>query len=69
MKIEAHVFSKEIKSRDQRDQREHEMKLKMVENDHERSMASEKTKQLELEIRLEEMKARRIEMERENRAA
>ena len=51
MKIEVHVFSKEIKSRDQRDQREHEMKLKMVENDHEQSMASEKTKQLELEIR------------------
>ena len=32
-------------------------------------MASEKTKQLELEIRLEEMKACCIEMERENRAA
>jgi len=35
LKIQARVVSKEMQSRDGHAQREHEMRLKMVENDHE----------------------------------
>ena len=71
MKIEARVFTQELKSRDKNAEHEHALKVKMVDQDHEWSIVSEKTKQLELttknlelELRLEEMRLRRLELEK-----
>ena len=53
MRIEAQIVAKELKSRDSHAQREHELKQQMLVHEHERSMASEKARLLELELRLE----------------
>ncbi|KIK14992.1 hypothetical protein PISMIDRAFT_16838 [Pisolithus microcarpus 441] len=53
MKIQALVVAKELKAHDKNAQRKHDLKLKIAENNHELSMANEKTKQLELKSQLE----------------
>ena len=71
MKIEARIFTQELKSCDKNAEHEHVLKVKMVDQDHERSIVSEKTKQLELttknlelELCLEEMRLHRLELEK-----
>jgi len=61
MRIEAQIVAKELKSRDSHAQHEHELKQQMLVHEHERSMASEKARLLELELHLEETKLRRLE--------
>ncbi|KIK13827.1 hypothetical protein PISMIDRAFT_17701 [Pisolithus microcarpus 441] len=69
MRIQAEIVGKELRARDKNAQREHELKMKMVGNEHELSMAGEKTKQLELELKLEQAKIARLEAERRFSAA
>ncbi|KAI5990738.1 hypothetical protein EDD15DRAFT_2369449 [Pisolithus albus] len=64
MRIEAEVIGKELRARDKHAQREHGLKMRMVENEHELSMAGQKTKQLELELQLEQARIARLEAER-----
>jgi len=61
MSIEAQIVAKELKSCDSHAQHEHELKQQMLVHEHERSMASEKARLLELELRLEETKLHRLE--------
>ncbi|KAI6127284.1 hypothetical protein F5141DRAFT_1210667 [Pisolithus sp. B1] len=55
-KIQAQIVGKELNAHDKHGQHEHDLKLKMMENEHKQSMANEKTKQLELQPRLKEAK-------------
>ncbi|KAI6100550.1 hypothetical protein F5141DRAFT_1066148 [Pisolithus sp. B1] len=62
MKIQAQIVGKELKAHDKNAQCEHDLKLKMVKNKHELSMATEKTKQAsertrqpELELKIEQI--------------
>ncbi|KAI6026058.1 hypothetical protein EDC04DRAFT_2606153 [Pisolithus marmoratus] len=64
MRIQVQVIGKELKAHDKHAQHEHEFRLKQADNKHELSMASEKMKQLELELRLEEARIARLEAER-----
>ncbi|KAI6001441.1 hypothetical protein EDD15DRAFT_2527414 [Pisolithus albus] len=66
LRIQAHIISKELKIQESNAQREHELKAKRMDIEHEREMAEIKTKQLELELRLEEMKLRRMEAGKES---
>ncbi|KAI6045462.1 hypothetical protein EDC04DRAFT_2598767 [Pisolithus marmoratus] len=63
LRLQAEVISKELKAHDKNAQCEHNLKLKITENEHVLLMQSEKTKQasertrqLELELRLEEVR-------------
>ncbi|KIK23175.1 hypothetical protein PISMIDRAFT_11083 [Pisolithus microcarpus 441] len=69
MKIQAQIVGKELKAHDKHAQHEHDLKLKMMENEHEWSMVNEKTKQLELKLRLEEARIAWLEAEKSSRAA
>ncbi|KIK18208.1 hypothetical protein PISMIDRAFT_14517 [Pisolithus microcarpus 441] len=64
MKIQAQVIGKELKACDKNAQHEYELKMKMVENKHELLMASKRTKQLELELKLEQARIAWLEAER-----
>ncbi|KIK23913.1 hypothetical protein PISMIDRAFT_10524 [Pisolithus microcarpus 441] len=68
MKIQAQIVGKELKACDKHAQHEHDLKMRMMENKHERSMANEKTKQLELELRLEEARIAWLEAEKSSGA-
>jgi len=61
MRMEAQIVVKELKSRDSHAQCEHELKQQMLVHEHEWSMASEKARLLEFELRLEETKLRHLE--------
>ncbi|KIJ57902.1 hypothetical protein HYDPIDRAFT_34688 [Hydnomerulius pinastri MD-312] len=65
MKIEAGIMSWELKLRDHRAQREHDLWQSMVAHEHECAMASKKTRQLELELEIEKMHIRRLEIAQE----
>ncbi|KAI6015716.1 hypothetical protein EDC04DRAFT_2903592 [Pisolithus marmoratus] len=54
LKVQVQVIGKELKAHDKSAQCEYDLKLKIVKNEHQLSMASEKTKWMELELRLEE---------------
>ncbi|KIK17974.1 hypothetical protein PISMIDRAFT_14705 [Pisolithus microcarpus 441] len=56
MKIQAQIIRKELKACNKNAQCEHDLKMKMMENKHLLSMASEQMKQLELEVKLEQIK-------------
>ena len=64
LKIEARLASKELKARTARDEREHNLRVTLAAQDHERAMADENRRKLELEIQLEKMRKERIAMER-----
>ncbi|KAI6041011.1 hypothetical protein EDC04DRAFT_2893581 [Pisolithus marmoratus] len=64
LKIQAQVIRKELKAHDKSAQCEYDLKLKIVENENQLSMASKKTKQMELELRLEEGRIAQLEVER-----
>ncbi|KAI5994300.1 hypothetical protein EDC04DRAFT_2910594 [Pisolithus marmoratus] len=61
LKIQAQVIRKELKAHDKSAQHEYDLKLKIAENEHQLSMASKKTKQMELELRLEETRIAQLE--------
>ncbi|KAI6108270.1 hypothetical protein F5141DRAFT_1216009 [Pisolithus sp. B1] len=65
MKIQAHIISKELKVRESNAQHEHDLKAKMIDIEHEQAMAEIKTKQLELQLHLEEMKLHCMEAGKE----
>ncbi|KAI6014334.1 hypothetical protein EDC04DRAFT_2904191 [Pisolithus marmoratus] len=63
LRLQAEVISKKLKAHDKNAQCEHDLKLKIAKNEHMLSMESEKTKQasertrqLELELKLEEVR-------------
>ncbi|KAI6131370.1 hypothetical protein EV401DRAFT_2065721 [Pisolithus croceorrhizus] len=64
MKIQALVIAKELKAHNKNAQCEHNLKLKMVENDHKLSMATRKMKQLELELELERVRLAQLQAEK-----
>ncbi|KIK22275.1 hypothetical protein PISMIDRAFT_11744 [Pisolithus microcarpus 441] len=68
MKIQAQIIGKELKAHDKHAQCEHDLKMRMMENKHEWSMANEKTKQLELELRLKEARIAWLEAEKSSGA-
>ena len=52
LRIQAQIVSKELRSRDGRAQCEHELKQQMLMQEHERSMANEKVRLLELVLNI-----------------
>ncbi|KAG2346645.1 hypothetical protein BDR05DRAFT_945651 [Suillus weaverae] len=66
MKFEYARFSKELQAREAHAEREHNAHRFIATQSHERAMSEDKTRQLELELRLEEAKYRRLAMERIN---
>ena len=64
LRLESKLASQELKAREARDEREHALRAAMAAHDHERAMADERTRQLELEIKLEQAKMERIALER-----
>jgi len=64
LKIEARLASKELKAHTARDEHEHNLRVTLAAQDHERAMADENRRKLELEIQLEKMRKERIAMER-----
>ncbi|KAG1896304.1 uncharacterized protein F5891DRAFT_1193330 [Suillus fuscotomentosus] len=64
MKFDYAKFSKELKAREAHAEREHDARRFIATHSHERAMSEDKTRQLELEIRLEEAKYRHLAMER-----
>lgn len=64
LRLESKLASRELKAREARDEHEHTLRAAMTAHDHERAMADERTRQLELEIKLEHAKMERIAMER-----
>ncbi|KIK19896.1 hypothetical protein PISMIDRAFT_13327 [Pisolithus microcarpus 441] len=69
MKFQAQIVSKELKAHNKNAQHKHDPKLKMVENEHKLSMATERTKQLELELKIEEVRLAQLEAERNSSTA
>jgi hypothetical protein len=59
LRIESKVLGRELKARETRAEREHELRTSMAAQTHERAMADEKTRQLELELKLEQVKLER----------
>ncbi|KAG1899069.1 uncharacterized protein F5891DRAFT_981460 [Suillus fuscotomentosus] len=64
MKFDYAKFSKELKAREAHAEHEHDARRFIATHSHERAMSEDKTRQLELEIRLEEAKYRHLAMER-----
>ncbi|KAG1727126.1 hypothetical protein EDB19DRAFT_1914346 [Suillus lakei] len=65
LKIESKLASIELKARLSRDKREHVLRSTSAAQSHERAMADERTRQLELEIKLEQVKLERLALEKE----
>jgi hypothetical protein len=63
MKFEYARFSKELQAHEAYAEREHDARRFIATQSHERAMSEDKTRQLELELRLEEAKYRRLAME------
>jgi len=64
LRLETRMASRELRAREACDEREHALHAAMAAQDHERAMADERTRQLELEIKLEQTKMERIALER-----
>jgi hypothetical protein len=65
LKIESKLASIELKARLSRDEREHVLRSTSAAQSHERAMADEWTRQLELEIKLEQVKLECLALEKE----
>ncbi|KAG2742419.1 hypothetical protein P692DRAFT_20749551 [Suillus brevipes Sb2] len=63
--IESRLASIKLRGRLSRDEREHELRSTSAAQSHERAIADERTKQLELEIKLEEVNVARLALEKE----
>ncbi|KAI6043147.1 hypothetical protein EDC04DRAFT_2891416 [Pisolithus marmoratus] len=64
LKIQVLVVAKELKAHDKNAQHEHDLKVKIMENDHKLSMAGEKMKKLQLELELERVRLAQLQAER-----
>jgi hypothetical protein len=64
LRLESKLASRELKAREAHAEREHALRAAMTAHDHEHAMADERTRQLELEIKLEQAKMEHIALER-----
>ncbi|KAG2111579.1 uncharacterized protein F5147DRAFT_771729 [Suillus discolor] len=65
LKLETQLASRELKMRESHTEREHGLRSTIAIQNHERAMADERTKQLELEIKLEQVRLERLIMEKD----
>ncbi|KAG1820786.1 hypothetical protein EV424DRAFT_1539321 [Suillus variegatus] len=65
LKLETQLASRELKMRESHAEREHGLQSTIAIQNHERAMADERTKQLELEIKLEQVRLERLIMEKD----
>jgi len=62
--LESKLASQKLKAREACDEHEHALHAAMAAHNHERAMVDEHTRQLELEIKLEQAKMEHIALER-----